>query len=250
MSPVHILEALAVVFAGAMLQGMAAFGFGLSVVPLLLSIGLPTPMALAVSGVCTAIQSTSGVHRLRHAVPWRQVLFSTLIRCVSMLIGVWVLFHLTHCPVATIKFYIGVVVLGLVVLQACWQPKPQEHLHPVWNYAAFLSSGFTAGLCAMGGPPLVLWVMAHNWSPDRTRAFLFAAFLCIVPLQLGLLYWTFGKDVLSGVWMGLLFSPAVWFGSLVGLRIGDRLSKRLLRRLAYAVLVLIALSGMWSRLVG
>jgi len=28
------------------------------------------------------------------------------------------------------------------------------------------------------------------------------------------------------------------------------LSKRLLRRLAYAVLVLIALSGMWSRLVG
>jgi hypothetical protein len=33
-----------------------------------------------------------------------------------------------------------------------------------------------AGICGMGGPPLVLWAMAHDWPADKVRAFLFACF--------------------------------------------------------------------------
>lgn len=250
MDPHQFSFALLAVFCGGLLQGAVAFGFGLLIVPLLMIIGLPVPMVLTVSLICTAFQALSGVHRLRHAVPWRVVGVSFLVRAMTLLAGIWVLTHLADCPMDSIKFWVGAVVLLLAIVQSIWQPRPRPRLHPVWDGLAFASSGFTGGLCAMGGPPLVLWVMAHDWPTDRTRAFLFAAFMSTVPLQIGVLYWTFGHDVLRGLGWGLLLSPAVLAGSWVGLRVGERFSKALLRRLAFVVLSAIALNSMYPKLIG
>ena len=43
--------------------------------------------------------------------------------------------------------------------------------------------GLLGGLAGVPGPPLVMWVMAHDWSADVTRAFLFASFMCLVPVE-------------------------------------------------------------------
>ncbi len=102
----------------------------------------------------------------------------------------------------------------------------------------------------MGGPPLVLWVMAHDWTAERTRAFLFASFMGLVPVQLTLLYWTFGKDVVYGMAVGAALSPVVLLGSLLGLRVGARFSKPLLHRLAFLLLVAIALNAMFPQIWG
>ena len=95
----------------------------------------------------------------------------------------------------------------------------------------------------MGGPPLVLWVMAHDWPADRTRAFLFAAFSSLIPVQLGLFYAALGPDVLRGAALGVVLIPAVWIGSAAGLRLGALVSKRRLRLAAYALLAAIAFSA-------
>lgn len=100
----------------------------------------------------------------------------------------------------------------------------------------------------MSGPPLVLWVMAHDWSTERIRGFLFAWFLSLVTLQLALLYAHFGRDVLQGILLGGVLSPAVLGGSLTGLRLGDAFSKPVLRRLAYTVLLAIALNAMYPQM--
>ena len=110
--------------------------------------------------------------------------------------------------------------------------------------ATFLASGFTGGLCSMDGPLLVLWVMAHNWTVERTRAFLFASFAGLVPFQLAMLYLAFGNEVLRGIAWGAAFAPVVLLGSLIGLRVGARFSKPLLCRLAYLLLTVIALNAM------
>lgn len=102
----------------------------------------------------------------------------------------------------------------------------------------------------MGGPPLVLWVMAHDWTAERTRAFLFASFMSLVPVQLALLYWTFGKDVVYGIAVGAALSPVVFLGSLFGLRVGALIPKPLLRRLAFFLLVAIALNAMFPQILG
>jgi uncharacterized membrane protein YfcA len=62
-------------------------------------------------------------------------------------------------------------------------------------------------------------------------------------------YWTFGADVLRGVVLCAVLAPAVFLGSLLGLRIGGRFSKPLLCRLAFLVLAAIALNAMFPRLV-
>jgi uncharacterized membrane protein YfcA len=233
-----------VVLCGAMLQGTVGFGFGLLSVPLLLTLGLPVPTVLATSAICTVVQAANGVHHLRAAVPWKVVGVSAAIRAGAMVFGIWVLSGLATVSVSGIKFWVGLVMLVLVLLQALWQPAPRQRLHGGWNLAAFLASGFTGGLCSMGGPPLVLWVMAHDWSADRTRAFLFASFMSLVPLQLAALYVAFGSDVVHGIVLGAAFSPVVLLGSVAGLRIGKRFSKPLLKRLAVLLLVAIALSSM------
>jgi uncharacterized membrane protein YfcA len=242
------LSAALIIFCGGVLQGTVAFGFGLLSVPLLIMIGLPVPVVLTISAVCTVVQSGNGVYRLRHAVPWRIVLLSVAIRSATMAAGVWVLSLLMKDSVNQVKFWIGMVTLVMVVLQASWRPVPRERLHPGWNVAAFGASGFTGGLCSMGGPPLVLWVMAHNWTADRTRAFLFASFMTLVPVQLALLYLTFGDEVFYGLALGVVFTPMVLAGSLLGLRVGGRFSKPLLSRVAFLLLALIAMNAMVPQL--
>lgn len=244
----QIVNVLLVVLCGGFLQGTVAFGFGLFSVPLLLTIGLPLPAVLAVSSICAAVQAASGVHRLRHVVPWREVGESGVIRAGAMLLGIWVLSKVATCSVSRIRFLIGLVMLLMVLLQASWRPLPRPRLHKGWNLAAFMTSGFTGGLCSMGGPPLVLWVMAHDWTTERTRAFLFASFLSLAPLQLAVLYWTFGKDVVYGMVLGFAVSPVVFLGSLLGLHLGARFSKPFLRRLAILILVAIALNAMFPEI--
>lgn len=240
-------NAALVVLCGGMLQGTVAFGFGLFSVPLLLMSGFSVPQVLAISLVGSAVQSGSGVHHLRRAVPWQDVGVSVAVRAVAMLVGVWVLSVLVNHPTTQMNFWIGLVVLLLVALQTFCQPQPQSKLHIGWNLAAFLASGFTGGLCSMGGPPLVLWVMARDWTPERTRAFLFASFLSLVPLQLAVLYWTFGDDVVVGLAWGFALSPVVLFGSLLGLRLGARFSKPCLSKLAFLLLAAIALNAMFPQ---
>lgn len=245
----QLLWALLIAVSGGILQGAVAFGFGLFSVPLLLTVGFPMPMVLAISSVCTVVQSLTGVHHLRHAVPWKEVGLSVAVRGVTLLLGTWVLHVLVNFPVTALKFWIGLVMLAMTLLQAAWQPKPRPKLHPGWNYAAFLVSGFTGGLSSMGGPPLVLWVMAHDWSVDRTRGFLFASFMSLVPIQLTILYGTFGSDVVRGMGLAAVLAPAVLLGSMIGLRIGARFSKPILRRVAFLILAFIALNAMYPQVM-
>jgi uncharacterized membrane protein YfcA len=241
----QIICAVLIVLAGGFLQGTVAFGFGLLSVPLLLMVGLPMPTVLAISAVCTAFQSGNGIHHLSHAVPWKIVAYSVAVRSLTMILGVWVLSILVHHPVSLIKFWVGLVMLVMVILQAAWKPAPRARLHNGWNLAAFGVSGFTGGLCSMGGPPLVLWVMAHDWTAEKTRAFLFATFATLVPIQLALLYWTFGHDVVRGMILGTALSPVVLLGSYFGLRFGGRFSKPFLVRVAFLLLAGIALNAMF-----
>lgn len=232
-----------IVFGGSLLQGMAAFGFGLFTVPLFLAVGLPVPMILSIAATSTALQASAAVYQLRRDIPWKIVGISILVRAVTLVLGVMVLRTLTQ-SMEVFKFWVGAVVLGAVLLQSGWRPRPRSHLHPLFAGIAFLSSGFIGGLCSMGGPPLVLWVMAHDWAPAKTRGFLFASFMGLVPIQLLVLYSVFGWEVWQGFFLALALTPVTLLGSMVGLRVGARFSKNTLRRVAYAILLLIALRAM------
>lgn len=106
-------------FAGGCLQGIVGFGLGLFCVPLLLNVGL-----IRVRGAgprihkSTAIQTVNGAHHLRHAIPWRVMGFSLLIRAAAMILGIALLRILTDYSIPSLKFWVGVVMLALVATQA------------------------------------------------------------------------------------------------------------------------------------
>ena len=101
----------------------------------------------------------------------------------------------------------------------------------------------------MGGPPIVLWVMAHDWSAAKSRGFLFFVFLSSVPLQVVLLLLAFGTRILWPVLIGAMGIVFVFAGTAIGLQIGAKLPKWRLRQIAYLILTLIAISAIGTPLM-
>jgi hypothetical protein len=93
----------------------------------------------------------------------------------------------------------------------------------------------------MGGPPLVLWLNAHDWSTQRIRALLATLFLLLVPWQLAVYYLRFGAPILHMMALAAAYMPLVVLGGWSGNVCGDRLPRRQLRSLSYALLLAIAM---------
>ena len=238
----QIAAAAAIVLGASILQGAAGFGFSLFATPLLVWLGLPLPGAIVLVATSSLLQSAAGARHLRAEVPWRVVLVASVVRTLFLAVGLWLLTKVARAPISQVKLVLGVAICTLVILQAVWRPRPAASLHWGWGGLAFASSGVLAGLFAMGGPPLVLWSLAHNWSAAKTRGFLFATFTLAIPVQIVLLFVTFGRSLLPHFGLALLLLPALVTGSLVGIPLGNRLRKGPLTALAYAVLLAIGVS--------
>ena len=223
-------------------QSAIGFGYALFATSPLVWIGLPLPQVIAIVSTCSLVQAAFGVRHLRAETPWRQVWTTTAIRLASMIGGVILLKQLVTLDVDKIKLTVGGILCVMVAAQLLCRPRPVPKLAWGWGALAFVSSGVVAGICGMGGPPLVIWSMAHDWSALKTRAFLFAVFATAIPVQLVILALAFGTQILWAVAIGLAFLPLVWLGTLVGLPIGNRLPKETLRNIAYAILLVIGLS--------
>jgi hypothetical protein len=102
----------------------------------------------------------------------------------------------------------------------------------------------------MGGPPMVLWVMAHDWTPAKIRGFYFANFLTFIPVMIGLMYALpeFGS-LKRPVLIALAFAPVIGLGSYVGLKIGNRMSSVTLYNLTCIFLLITGISAIVSSLL-
>ena len=232
-----------ILFASSVLQGAVGFASGLFGIPLLMLTGASLPEALAISLVAAAVQNCTAVWQLRHDIDYRGTLRPMLIRFAAMPLGVYALCWLGENNKDAASQLVGVIVLAIVVLQWSLSVQPQKSLHVAWEWLAFGTGGFLLGLCGMGGPPMVIWAMAHDWPMVRARAFLYYLSAVGLPVQALLLWWAFGSDVLWAMLGGLATTPFVLAGIYAGLALATWIPDRVLRSLATAVLVLIAVSS-------
>lgn len=192
---------------------------------------------------CAMCQTAFGARDLRHDIPWRIAWASVGVRLLGLMIGVFLLTRLVLLDRQTVQLVVGVILCVMVITQFLWKPRLRDEIHRGWATTAWLSSGLLSGLCGMGGPPVVLWSMSLNWSAHRTRGFLFVTLGAVIPVQLILLSMTFGAPILWNSALGLLLLPLIYVGSRLGLSIGRRIEKDRLRRLAYAVLLVMGVSA-------
>lgn len=239
-----------ILFFSSVLQGAVGFAFGLFAIPLLVWTGLPLSEAVAIASISILIQVLVGTFQLRRHIRWREVIPATVIRYVTVPVGVGLLLIIDTLNRSQIKQILGLILLLVLVTQMFLKVKPQERLHPKWMILAFSGSGIMQGVAAMGGPPAVLWVMAHQWTNRQTRAFLLTLFLLVAPMQLALLYLTARSDIARALLIGLILSPLVALGSYIGVRLGDLIAMQALRQIALAILLLTALLSIVSPLLG
>jgi uncharacterized membrane protein YfcA len=239
----QILHISLIILLASTVQSAVGFAFALLATPLLIWIGIPLPAAITIVAVSSFFQAGIGVKHLYKDVPWKISVTATIVRTATVFIGILILKMITDLDTGIIRFIVGCFLTVLVILPAILRIKPVEKVHWFWGALAFSSSGVLNGMIGMGGPPLVLWALRHDWPVKQVRGFLFAVLLFSLPLQILMLYNTFGNGIEKAVLIGFASIPAIALGTFIGIPLGNRMSKSLLRIIVNCILLIIAASS-------
>ena len=232
-----------IMFVGSLAQGTIGFALGMIAVPLLVEAGFSLSQAVALTTLSIGIQVMFGVWQLRAHIPWGDVKPAAITRLLTVAVGVLLLLNVEALEPASIKRLVGFgVLLGVAVRIAAGKFAGREWPTAA-SIAAFSISGVLQGLVAMGGPPLVLWMTTRDYEAREARAFTMTLFLFNAPVQVALLLFLSTTMNLEVILLALVISPLIYFGTAIGVRIGNRFSKRLLNHAALAVLTVIALKA-------
>ena len=241
-----LLIATGAVMIAATVQAAIGFGAGMIILPILIWAGMPIEQILSLmSGAVTAQLSVKLWH-YRKEIPWRIVLWPVgVARLIGYVPGFILLWVLSGASTDVVKQAVGGMILAALALQLGLRVKPREKLAEGWAWLAGLTGGVTAGAVGMGGPPLVLWVVAHDWPNKQARLFLWASFWFVMPIQITVLVLMFEPvEQLKMTGIGTLTLPIAMLGTAAGLWLGHRLPKRQLRWAMIGLLVVLGLSSL------
>jgi uncharacterized protein len=198
------------VFVASVLRGFTGFGFGLAAVPLL-SLALPPAKVVPLVVVLQVIVGVAGVRQAAPLCDWRAVRGLSPGLILGIPVGVAVLTAFRPNPV---RLVIGCVILASVLL--LWRglrlpPRPSS----VLTIGVGLVAGVMSGLASMGGPPIVVYLLALSHRAATVRAtsiiyFMIASMVAV--LLMGL------KGLIDGeilVW-SIASMPVLWVGNHVG----------------------------------
>jgi len=242
----QLIIAAVILFFSSMTQAMIGFAFNLIAIPLLIWTGFALAEAVVLTSIPIFVQLMTNAWKLREAIVWKDVIPAASIRYITLPIGIGLLYVINHLDTAYIKQLVGVMLLLILATQLFITFKPREQLHFVWSILAFGLSGIMLGMLGMGGPPIVLWLMAHHWEPKRTRAFITTVFLFASPVQIILLYGKFGEELSHAFIWGIAATPIVIISALIGVRIGNNFDKVRLKKAVMFFLFLTAVISIIS----
>lgn len=249
MDIIYIVGVIAIVCVASIIQSAVGFAYALFATPLLIWIGMPLPNAIVMVATCSFLQAIFGVRHLSTSVPWKLSLIATVTRTATLIVGLLVLQIVVNLDPNIIKLVIGSILCILVIIQILIKAHSLDNVHWVWGGLAFSTSGLLAGICGMGGPPLILWSLAHNWSTEKLRGFLFSVFAVSIPVQIVFMYLTFGSNILWSVMIALLLTPAVFLGTKIGLPLANQIPKLAMRRIVHLILLVIGLSSVTPSII-
>lgn len=243
MDIIEIIKIGCILCLGSMVQSSSGFGFGLFAIPLFLLMGFALPETVIMAVIASAVQKIAAVSHLWKAADWKGQAPYMATGLVSLPLGVYCLYQVSLLSQPFIKQIIGFLVLLLILLQWKGMIKSRESVSPVWGYTAGFFSGFLNGLANIGGPPLVLWILAHRWSNEKMRVTPIAFSIVFVPPQVLFMGLAFGSRLWAPLLKAILLTPMVLLGTWVGLKMGGKISVEHLRIYMRLLLLFIAISA-------
>ncbi|MEX2188187.1 MAG: sulfite exporter TauE/SafE family protein [Pirellulales bacterium] len=236
----QIVQVALILLGSSMIQGMVGFASGMVAIPSLLIVGASLNEAVAISAVAAFAQNLLGVYSLRREIAFREAVRPILIRFAALPLGILALKLSGHLDPHRVRQIVGAVVLIALAMMIRSPDRSRQRWPAIWDYLAFLSSGFLVGFCGIGGPPLVMWAIAQGWPPGRTRGFLFFVFFSSMFPQLLLLGVAYGQEIVPSMLLGVAGAPIVLAGTYLGLLAGKRFSRKWLRAVSFGILLVMA----------
>lgn len=243
MELIELLKIGGILIIGSVIQSSSGFGFGLFALPLFLFMGFGLPETVIIIVIASAIQKITAVSYLWKAADWRGQAPFMAVGLLTLPLGVFAMYHISFMNDPAMKQMIGSVVLLLLILQWKGVIKSRENVPRIWGYTAGFFSGFLNGLANIGGPPLVLWILAHRWPNEKMRVTPLAFSIIFVPFQILFMALAFGSTLWSPLIQSLILTPAVLLGSWLGLKVGAKISRSHLMLYMRVLLLFIALSA-------
>lgn len=221
------------VIAAALVQSTSGFGFGIvfmAIVPLFLPYSMSTVLSVF---TCLFLQITI-IIRLRKHIQWQLVIIPSIVAVIASNLGVKVMIDLPEKMMALILgIFLWILALYMIFI------APHIHLKKniVTEVGAGALSGFMTGMFAIGGPPMVAYYdslfedkLAYQ-STIQVYFFVNSIGTLIANIMSGNLTTALIPNMMVSV-------TAVIVGTMIGVRILDKISMQTVRRLAYIVMLM------------
>ncbi|MCB2193211.1 MAG: sulfite exporter TauE/SafE family protein [Deltaproteobacteria bacterium] len=236
LAPAIILSLAAFTFS------FAGFGFPWVALPLL---SLVMPLRDAIIFHYPFVLALVFYHawRYRGHLAWRRHLPLLIGSAMGMPLGVWLLLAL---PEELMRKGMAVfIALSVLALSRDWGERLAGKVSstPLGGAAIGLLSGWLQGAYAVGGPPVVLYIMARAKSPQEVKGFLgvYFTFICVVTASL---YAVNGLFTAHWLKLSLYYSPSVLLGAAAGAWAFSRVSSVGFRRIVF-IMLLAAAVALW-----
>lgn len=223
-APEAIAVAAAVAAIAGVVRGITGFGGAMVMSPPLALLLGPLAAVPAVL-LLESVAATPMLVQNRALVRWRVIVPIVAAACATVPLGTYVL--VSADPLVMRRAIAATVIVFSLLLLAGWRYAGSHGLAVALGLGAV--SGTLVGSTSMGGPPVILYLLAGPDRIETTRANLtfFVAAISLAGLA-GL--WANGVLTMQAAGLGALLAPGYYGGTLLGTRLFPRFNDRRFRR--------------------
>ncbi|RPJ46655.1 MAG: sulfite exporter TauE/SafE family protein [Betaproteobacteria bacterium] len=225
----------AVFFFAFVVRGMSGFGAGMIAVPLL-AFAIPLQLAVPLCSLLVFVLFVILVIRDRREVVWSELRLLVPPTIIGALAGLWLFAMLDNRMLVMMlgsflvlyaSYMLAVSVLGLPQLRCS-----QRWALPVGFFGSFFDTLFGGG----GGTLVVIYINARGIGRAGFRATVAALWFTEMITRIGGYAWAGFYDARTLVLFALLL-PLMWAGTVVGERLGNRVSSDTFTRILAVMLL-------------
>ncbi len=231
---------MAAVFVASVVSGIAGFAFSAVCGALLFHLVEGPMQAVQIVLVCSVGGQALMVWSLRRSIEWRAL--QPFLGGAAIGLPVGLLLLLQAQPAG----YAGVIGLLLVLHATCrllGRPAVLRHQSSMLDVAAGFLGGITGGAVAVPGAFVSIWCSFKGWRKERQRG-LCQPFVLVVQFAAILILTLWRPDGAIGLsfdFSGILYLPAAFIGTLLGLSVFKRLDDQ---QFCVAVNLLLIVAGL------
>ncbi|TEA78937.1 sulfite exporter TauE/SafE family protein [Allopusillimonas ginsengisoli] len=239
-----------IVVAGVYFQTVTGFGLSMIVMGMAGGMGVASVATLAsVVSIVALVNSAVALRGTHHHINWRLIGYMVAGVLPASVLGVIVLDFLSDSAADIIQLLLGLVI-AYGGINFAWRPKPLTSLS---GRASFVYYGFLGGLIGgmfgIPGPPLIFHLYRQPMTLPQIRGLLI--FInAVVALARTLFVGAQGQLGMDVIVLSAVCLPMVAIATVLGKRFPPPLSADAMRRLAFAVLVIMGMALMLPVLLG